>query len=229
MQKLESVNKQVSECERKNVDLQRRLVKSPERVKSNISDMGDEVVKKKGQVQALEDLNRAFRSKVDRLNDIIANNKAIKAHLVTIEDVLKEKGTQASLVHSMMEDIKKLKIDHKDELDKKDTWEKKGEAARDRIATFESRASNERKVLAEKTQEVNEEYERATRERSEGDHRFDEGKEMAMELEREIATMIADTERAIREALGDYWRMMKQADEYISVIAKRLQLPLPTS
>jgi hypothetical protein len=48
------------------------------------------------------------------------NNKAIRAHLLTIEEVLKEKATQASLVHSMVEDIKKLKIDHKDELDKKD-------------------------------------------------------------------------------------------------------------
>jgi hypothetical protein len=56
--------------------------------------------------------------------------------------------------------------------------------------------------------------------------------------------MIAENDKAIKEALADHWRLVKQAgeclllyefnpgshvlaDEYIATIAKRLQLALP--
>jgi hypothetical protein len=58
------------EYETKKLDLQRKLVKSPERVRSEISSKAEEVLEKRDQVQAREEMTRGLQSKLDRLRQI---------------------------------------------------------------------------------------------------------------------------------------------------------------
>jgi hypothetical protein len=58
------------EYETKKLDLQRKLVKSPERVRSEISSKAEEVLEKREQVQAREEMTRGLQSKLDRLRQI---------------------------------------------------------------------------------------------------------------------------------------------------------------
>jgi len=58
------------EYETKRLDLQRKLVKSPERVRSEISSKAEEVLEKREQVQAREEMTRGLQSKLDRLRQI---------------------------------------------------------------------------------------------------------------------------------------------------------------
>ena len=58
------------ESEQKKLDLQRKLVKSPERVRSEINDKSEEVQEKKEVVQSLEETTRGSRAKLERLQQI---------------------------------------------------------------------------------------------------------------------------------------------------------------
>jgi len=223
----QSLNDQVNESERRNNELRGRLVRSPDRVKTEIGNIGDEVAEKREVVQAAEEMNRNLQAKLDKLQQIERDNATIKKHLEELEKVIDQRGEQLTLVQTINEDMEKHRIAYGEEMNNKATWEQKGVAAKERVEIFQSRISNERHDLATKTIEVNEEYERVTQERSRADHRIDEDNEMATEIEKEIAAMIAENDKAIKEALADHWRLVKQADEYIATIAKRLQLALP--
>ncbi|KIM28689.1 hypothetical protein M408DRAFT_16123 [Serendipita vermifera MAFF 305830] len=226
---LEEIRTKALEFETKKLDLSRKLVKSPERVRSEITDKTDEVQDKKEVVQSREEAARSLRGKLEMLQQIEKDCQLVRKHLQTLEEVLNDRGEQQALVGSIMEELEKQKIAYNAELADQETWEQRGEGAKERLASLEVRTANERQDLATKTAEANAEYTRATKEREQADTRIDGESRQALELEKEITIMIADHELAIREALGDYWRLMKQADEYIATIAKRLQLPLPTA
>jgi len=58
------------DCETKKLDLQRKLVKSPERVRSEISEKTEEVLQRREQVQSREERTRALQSKLEQLHRI---------------------------------------------------------------------------------------------------------------------------------------------------------------
>lgn len=61
---------QIGEVERRNRELQGRLVRSPERIKSETGNLGEEVAEKRELVQAAEEMNRHLQAKLDKLQEI---------------------------------------------------------------------------------------------------------------------------------------------------------------
>jgi hypothetical protein len=125
------------EYETKRLDLQRKLVKSPERVRSEISSKAEEVLEKKEQVQAREEMTRGLQSKLDRLRQIekvspsrwfadfkliesLQDCQAVKNHLETLQGVLNDRGEQQALVQSLTDDLEKHRIAYKEELASKE-------------------------------------------------------------------------------------------------------------
>ncbi|CCA72387.1 hypothetical protein PIIN_06321 [Serendipita indica DSM 11827] len=225
----ENLANQVSDWERRNLDLQRRLVRSPDRVKNEILNMGDDVAQKREQVFSREEMNRAQRAKLDALQVIEKHMETLQDNLVTLQDIQQERNKQLSVVQSIRDQLEKQRIEYEDAMANKDSWEKKGETARQRITAYELKMAAERRDIELRTAEAKEEYERVTEERSQTDHRIDDDRAHAVEIQREIDTMIHEAEKMIQQTLNDYWRLTKQADEYMATIAKRLHFPLPTS
>jgi hypothetical protein len=78
----QSLNDQVNESERRNNELRGRLVRSPDRVKTEIGNIGDEVAEKREVVQAAEEMNRNLQAKLDKLQQIERASLISRCHLL---------------------------------------------------------------------------------------------------------------------------------------------------
>ncbi|KAG8758686.1 kinetochore-associated Ndc80 complex subunit nuf2 [Serendipita sp. 396] len=228
LERQRELSQQLMEAERKNNDLKERLVRSPDRFRRELGDLADDAAEKREQVAMKDEKNRGLRAKVDKLQDIEKDLKSIEEHLMTLQIVLKERKEQLETVQSIKEGTERRKIEYRDMLANKESWEKKGEAARQRLTAYEIKIATERREIETKTGQAKEEYEQVTEERKRSDYRIDGDNARANELEKEISSIIAHAEREIHDTLGDYWRLRQQADEYMGIIAKRLHLQLPS-
>jgi len=78
----QSLNDQVNESERRSNELRSRLVRSPDRVKTEIGNIGDEVAEKREVVQAAEEMNRNLQAKLDKLQQIERASLISRYHLL---------------------------------------------------------------------------------------------------------------------------------------------------
>ncbi|KAG8808291.1 kinetochore-associated Ndc80 complex subunit nuf2 [Serendipita sp. 399] len=211
LERLGEISQQLAEADRKNSELRERLVRSPDRFRRELGELADDAVEKKEQVLMRDEKNRALRAKVDKLQDIEKDLKSIEEHLLTLQNVIKERKEQLETVQSIKEGTERRRIEYKEMVANKESWEKKGEAARQRLVAYEIKMATERREIESKTTQAKEEYELVREERERSDHRIDGDNARASELDKEIANMVAQAEREIHETLGDYWRLRQQA------------------